>query len=128
MLGLDPEATWLLLVGNDYEKKGLGTLLQALAQLPPIIRLAVVGNAKHIPRFQQQAEALVIDDRVRFLGQLADPTPAYLAANILVHPTREDTFAMVVLEALANGLPTIVSGPAWCGIAAELKDEETALL
>jgi len=42
--------------------------------------------------------------------------------------TLDDTFAMVVLEALAHGLPVVVSGPAQCGISALLKDGKDALL
>jgi len=38
----------------------------------------------------------------------------------LVHPTLEDTFGMVVLEAMSHGVPAIVSSEKYCGIAAEL--------
>jgi len=54
--------------------------------------------------------------------------PAYQAADVLVHPTLEDSYAMVVLEAMANGLPVVVSGPKFCGIARDLTDGEQALL
>jgi UDP-glucose:(heptosyl)LPS alpha-1,3-glucosyltransferase len=46
----------------------------------------------------------------------------------LVHPTLEDTFGMVVLEAMAYGLPVVVSDERYCGIAAGLTDAEDALL
>ena len=54
--------------------------------------------------------------------------PVYRAADCLVHPTLEDTYAMVVLEAMANGLPVVVSGPVHCGISRELHDGQEALL
>ena len=47
---------------------------------------------------------------------------------MLVHPTLDDTFAMVVLEGLAHGLPVVVSGPAQCGISTLLRDGKDALL
>jgi UDP-glucose:(heptosyl)LPS alpha-1,3-glucosyltransferase len=53
---------------------------------------------------------------------------AYLAVNCLAHPTLEDTFAMVVLEAMAYGLPVVVSGPQYCGIAQLLTDKVNAFL
>ena len=69
-----------------------------------------------------------LTDRVRFLGPLEDVTPAYQAADVLVHPTLEDSYAMVVLEAMANRLPVVVSGPAYCGISHDLTDGREALL
>ena len=127
-LGLPLDAHCLLFVGNDYRKKGLFTLLQAMVKLPPNVVLAVVGNAADIPEFRAQAQALKIDSRVFFLGSLHDIGPAYLSADALVHPTLEDTFAMVVLEAMAYGLPVAVSGPAYCGISELLKPGVEALL
>lgn len=120
--------TLLLFVANDYARKGLGELLQALAQLPEDVTLAVVGNPAHIAAHAQQAAALGVDQRVHFLGALHNVAPAYRAADMLVHPTHADTYAMVVLEAMAHGLPVVVSGPAHCGISTELRDGEDALL
>lgn len=127
-LGLPAEGTCLLFVGNDYRKKGLGGLLQAMAQLPGDVSLAVVGNPAHIAEFSAMAEALKLGTRVFFLGALKDVGPAYEAADILVHPTFEDTFAMVVLEAMAHGLPVVVSGPKYCGISGLLSQGANALL
>ena len=127
-LGLPVDHFCLLFVGNDYRKKGLGTLLQALARLPDSVVLAVVGNPAHIPEFRRQAESLGIAARVFFLGALQDVGPAYLAADVLVHPTLEDTFAMVVLEAMAHGLPVVVSSAVYCGISGLLGDGINALL
>lgn len=126
-LGLPQDVSLALFIGNDYEKKGLPALLAALATLPGL-HLAVVGNGAHIPAFRKRAEALGVADRVHFLGSLSDVTPAYEAADLLVHPTTEDTYAMVVLEALAHGLPVVVSAPAYCGIAADLEDGREALI
>ncbi|MEY5101002.1 MAG: hypothetical protein RJA36_3721 [Pseudomonadota bacterium] len=126
-LGLPQEARLALFIGNDYGKKGLPALLAALAALPGL-HLAVVGNGAHIPAFRKRAESLGVADRIHFLGSLSDVNPAYEAADLLVHPTTEDTYAMVVLEALAHGLPVVVSAPAYCGIAADLEDGREALI
>ncbi|MBW8721522.1 MAG: glycosyltransferase family 4 protein [Polaromonas sp.] len=127
-LGLPAEGTCLLFVGNDYRKKGLEALLQAMAQLPGDNVLAVVGNPAHITEFRAVAEKLKLGVRVFFLGALKDVAPAYEAADILVHPTFEDTFAMVVLEAMAHGLPVVVSGPKYCGISGLLRQGVNALM
>lgn len=127
-LGLPADGACLLFVGNDYRKKGLEALLQALAQLPADVVLAVVGNPAHIAEFRALADTLKLAGRVFFLGALMDVGPAYEAADILVHPTFEDTFAMVVLEAMAHGLPVVISGPKYCGIAGLLSQGVNALL
>ena len=127
-LGLPPDGRCLLFVANDYRKKGLDALLVALARLPADVVLAVAGNAAHIPVFRSQAARLGLADRVFFLGAVKDIGMAYQAADCLVHPTLEDTFAMAVLEAMAHGLPVIVSGPAYCGISGLLRPGVDAVL
>lgn len=127
VLGLPQNVTLALFVGNDYIKKGLPTLLQALVDLPKV-HLAVVGRPTHQASCQQLADSLGLTTRVHFLGSLPDVAPAYGAADLLVHPTTEDTYAMVVLEAMAHSLPVIVSGSAYCGITQELTDGKNALI
>lgn len=127
-LGLTHAGRLLLFVANDYARKGLEALLQALTQLPRDVHLAIVGDTQQRARFTQRAQALQVQDRLHFLGTLPEVGPAYQAADVLVHPTLEDSYAMVVLEAMAHGLPVVVSAFPWCGIAAELTDHQQALL
>ena len=128
-LGLPAHAPLVLFVGNDYLKKGLPALLQALARPEANgLQLMVVGQATHRARCEALAQRLGVHTRVHFLGSLADVTPAYQAADVLAHPTTEDTYAMVVLEAMAHGLPVLVSGPAHCGISALLAPSEAVQL
>jgi len=117
-----------LFVGNDYGKKGLGPLLQAMSTLPSHVHLLVIGNAAHIAEYSARARALGIEGRVQFVGPVSKVDEYYQMADLLVHPTTEDTFALVVLEAMAHGLPVVVSGSEWCGIAAGLHHEVEALL
>lgn len=127
-LALPKTGICLLLVANDFRKKGLTTILEALAKLPPHHILAVVGSRLQMPEFRRQIFRLNLTARVFFLGQLPDVSGAYRAANYLLHPTLEDTFAMVVLEAMAFGLPVLVSGPEHCGIAGLLLHQVNAWL
>jgi UDP-glucose:(heptosyl)LPS alpha-1,3-glucosyltransferase len=126
-LGLPQSVPLVLFVANDYARKGLDTLLSSLQQLPGV-HLAVVGSRNPQAEFEAKANKLGLQDRVHFLGPLKDVGPAYQAANVLAHPTLEDTFAMVVLEAMANSLPVVVSGPKFCGISAQLAHGQHALL
>ena len=127
-LGLPAQGRLIAFVGNDYQKKGLGTLLEALKFLPSDVAVAVVGNPSYIDRFRQKAVALGQGERVHFLGYLKDVSLLYRAADVLAHPTLEDTFAMVVLEAMAYGLPVVVSDSRYCGIAGLLTDGVNALI
>lgn len=127
-LGLPANGQCILFVGNDYRKKGLTTVLAAMAQLPMGCFLAVVGNSKQIPSFKTQAEAGGLTSRVFFLGAQKRMDVVYASADFLVHPTLEDTFAMVVLEAMAHGLPVVVSGPTYCGISSLLAHGLNALI
>ena len=119
-LGLPMHGKCLLWIGNNAIKKGLPTLLEALAQLPNDFFLVIVGSAVPENKWRSQVTALGLDDRIFFKGVLDDMTLAYTAADLLVHPTLEDTFGMVVLEAMSHAVPAIVSSELYCGISAEL--------
>ena len=127
-LGLPLVGSCILFVGNDYKKKGLTTLIQALQKLDDESFVAVVGHSAQIPKFHEQMNAAGLAGRIFFLGSLHDVSDAYVAADCLAHPTLEDTFAMVVLEAMAHGLPVVVSQAQYCGISELLQHELNALI
>lgn len=128
LLGLPADKKIILFVGNDYARKGLPALLAAMPALQANTHLACVGAVMQIPKFQLKAAELGLTERVHFVGALTDMSLAYRAADMLVHPTLEDSFAMVVLEAMSYGLPVIVSTAQYCGISQFLKHEADALL
>jgi UDP-glucose:(heptosyl)LPS alpha-1,3-glucosyltransferase len=108
--GIGPEETVAVFVAMNYRLKGLEPLLHAVRLLPaqPPFRLLVVGNPRTI-RYERLARRLGIRDRVCFLGYCADTRNCYFAADFLVHPTFYDPCSLVVLEALACGLPVITT-------------------
>ncbi|TAG35455.1 MAG: glycosyltransferase family 1 protein [Polaromonas sp.] len=127
-LGLPQAQPCILFVGNDFRKKGLSAVIDSLHALSEQVVLAVVGHSAQLPGFHQQVQAAGLGARVFFLGALDDVGPAYRAADCLAHPTLEDTFAMVVLEAMAHCLPVVVSSAKYCGIAGLLDEGVNALL
>lgn len=122
------EGQIVLFVANDYARKGLDALLQAMTRLPGEVRLLVVGSSAQIGTYRDLARELNLSERVEFLGPQNDMQMAYACADVLAHPTLEDSFGMVVLEAMAYGLPVVVSGARYCGVAASLQHERNALL
>lgn len=128
LLGLPQSGNCILFIANNFRKKGLQTLLKALARCPPDFRLVVVGNLSEMTFFMEQVKLLELNSRVFFLGPLKDVGPAYESSDCLAHPTLEDTFGMVVLEAMSYGLPVIVSSSRYCGISGLLQNDENALI
>jgi UDP-glucose:(heptosyl)LPS alpha-1,3-glucosyltransferase len=102
------------MVGHNYEKKGLGTLLLSLTQLSANHVLAVVGDTHQIPAWRQKAQQLGVSERVFFLGQQMQMDKVYPACDLFVHATLEDVFPIVVLEAMSHGLPVVVSPAPYC--------------
>jgi glycosyltransferase involved in cell wall biosynthesis len=98
----------LLLVANEFARKGLATILGALAlQGRPDVRLVVIGRDDPAP-YRTQIARLGLADRVMFAGS-QDPAPAYQAADLFVMPSSYEGWGLVLAEALACGLPAVVS-------------------
>lgn len=127
-LGLPASVPLILFVANDYARKGLDTLLAALGRLDASVNLAVAGHTGQQERYQRLASEVGVSQRVHFLGSLPDLTPAFFAADVLAHPTLEDSYGMVVLEAMAHQLPVVVSNADFCGISHELTTHHNAVL
>lgn len=118
-LGLPEARPVLLFVGHNWERKGLGVLVRALELLarrdsgpPPC--LVVVGGGD---RAYEESVRARLDGDVRFTGTRADLPRLYMAADLCVLPSTQDAFGLPVLEAMAVGLPAIVSR---CAGVAEL--------
>jgi UDP-glucose:(heptosyl)LPS alpha-1,3-glucosyltransferase len=107
--GIGPEKVVALIVAQDFKRKGLRPAIEAVALVPdPRLVLLVVG--KPDPRaYRQLAARLGVTDRVVFAGPTADTYGFYRAADLFVLPTWHDPCSLVVLEALAMGLPTITT-------------------
>lgn len=111
-LGLSPSAFCLLLVGNGWKNKGLDTLLEAVGSIgSPELRLLVVGHDDPLP-YRSAIARLGLDQRVTFLPLRPDVEFYYAAADVYVSPSLEDSFGLPPLEAMACGLPVIVSSRA----------------
>jgi glycogen(starch) synthase len=127
---------WLY-VGTLIPRKGVMLLLEAFAACradEPGLTLTIVGEGELLPQLIAKAAALDVADAVTFAGAVA-PTEALRLMrehDLLVHASRFETFGMTVVEAIAAGLPVLVTrcgGPeeTLAGVdqyAAELVDVE----
>lgn len=108
-LGVSAGRFALLLIGNDWRNKGLPVLLQALAELRELpIDLLVVGR-EDPQSYGEMVSDHALEDRVHFLPPRGDVEFYYSAADAYVGASLEDTFAQPPAEAMACGLPVIVS-------------------
>lgn len=104
---LPVQATCLIYVGSGFERKGLDAAIRAIA--PTDRHLLVVGKDKDQQRYQSLAKTLRCDNRVHFFGVQQETLPFYQMADGLLLPTLYDPFPNVILEAMACGLPVIIS-------------------
>lgn len=113
----------LLLLGSGWHRKGVNTALRTLTQLPPNITLLVGGKESRVQNYQRLATELMIEpQRLRWIGPCSDPLSLYAAADLFVMPSLYDTFGNVALEAMACGLPVVVSSTS--GASGLIKDGE----
>jgi glycosyltransferase involved in cell wall biosynthesis len=103
-----------LTVGNLHPKKGHADLLRAFAlAFPgrPDIRLRIAGEGSQRDRLVSLARELDIASRVAFLGAVSRERvrEEMAAADAFVLPSHVETFGVVVIEALASGLPVVVT-------------------
>lgn len=111
-LGLPDEARVLCFAAlGDFSRKGLGLLLHALAWIEDqSVRLLVVGgNAGEIAEFTALAQQLGVAHRVVFAGFQSDVRPYFWVSDLFVLPSLYETFALVVMQAMAAGVPAIVT-------------------
>jgi len=103
-----------LSVGNLNKNKSIDILLEAFSNLntkAPDIKLRVIGDGAEKPNLIKLAKKLGIDKNVEFLGGLSrDQVKIEMSnASALVHSSRYETFGVVIIEALAMGLPVVAT-------------------
>ncbi len=104
----------ILFVGNLQPFKGLHILIDAVSRTKDKnMVLLVVGGGYAQHTYERQAKELEVEDRVIFAGSKSpdnDLPYYYNLADFLVLPsTHSESFGLVVLEAMASGIPAIVS-------------------
>ncbi len=110
----DTQNSNILFVGSLTKNKGVHYLLQAFAQIAqifPEMRLQIIGDGSSKGEFQNQAMSLGISHRVDFFGQVPPSQVRIIMRQALmfVLPSLSEGFGVVILEAMASGIPCIGS-------------------
>jgi UDP-glucose:(heptosyl)LPS alpha-1,3-glucosyltransferase len=106
-LGLCYGRTYFLFIGTDWIRKGMMTILRALREVPDADLLAI---GPYDPRpYRRASEELGVTDRVIYLPRRTDVLFYYAAADALLAPSIYEPFGLVPLEAMACGLPCVIT-------------------
>ena len=108
-----PDRPVALFVGRVAHEKNIGFLLRALPHAlneRPDSLLLIAGEGPALPALRQQVTRAGLDDQVRFVGYLdreRSLRDCYAAADLFVFASRTETQGLVLLEAMAAGLPVL---------------------
>jgi UDP-glucose:(heptosyl)LPS alpha-1,3-glucosyltransferase len=106
--GLPDQGVLIGFCSTNFERKGLQYVIDSLKHLPEYYRLLVAGGRRP-GKFAVIADKYQVKDRILFLGKVANMPEFYGAIDVLCHPSFHDTFGSVVAEALAMGVPVVIS-------------------
>jgi glycosyltransferase involved in cell wall biosynthesis len=123
-LRISPEQRVVLFVGHNWFRKGLPTLVEAMRHLRTPNALLLIAGAGD-PAHEKQIAA-TLGSRVRFLGVRSDMAELYACADSVALPTLHEPFGLPILEAMACGVPVVVSKVA--GVSELISDGIDGLL
>lgn len=122
-LGLPPE--YFLYVGRLAPEKNITGLVEAFARYRSVAgkwSLVIVGDGPQRNQLERQCASLGVAGHVKFAGlkTASETTPYYAFAKCFILPSTREPWGLVVNEAMASGLPVLVSER--CGCAEDLVD------
>ena len=121
-----PRENAIFFIGRHEERNGLSNLLEALAKLPPDVRLWIASDG---PQTAELKTRFATDTRIDWLGRISDAEKISRMgrASVFCAPSLHgESFGVVLLEAMAAGTPVVASN--LDGYRNVATDDETALL
>ena len=108
-LGLPQDAFVLLCAAEFSGRKNQGLLIEALAQLPPSVLLALPGTGERLGSCRDLAASRGVAARVLFPGHVNDLASWRAASDLCVSSSRSEGLPFHVIEAMACGLPAVLT-------------------
>ena len=131
-LGLAEQEIVVTIIGTTTWRKGQDVFLRGMAELKKrapnhSFRFFVVGarNLEYLASLQRLCEELNLKPATEFISETPDVAPYYIASDVIVVASREESAPLVSLEAFAYGVP-LVSTTAY-GLAEQIRDKDNAL-
>ncbi len=124
------EDDFLILFAGDIRtnRKGLGYLLKSFKDLnSSIVKLLIAGDNRRSP-FVREVEEDGLLEKVKFIGFRNDLDIIFKGVEASVYPVLYDPCPIVVLQAMASGVPMIISNAGCCGASELIKDLENGIL
>jgi UDP-glucose:(heptosyl)LPS alpha-1,3-glucosyltransferase len=116
-LSISPDDQAVLFVANELERKGFGPLVRAIASMDSTrVKLIVVGKASLKP-YESELRRLSLWERVVDVGPTNNVARYFAAADVFALPTQYEAWGLVIIEALACGVPVLTSRLAGAAIA-----------
>ncbi len=116
----------ILFVGGDWERKGLPQAIKAISYLAPLKPNLLVVGTGDVSLFKEMASDLGVAEQVVFVGRSQEVWKYFAAGDVFLLPTLYEAFGLTVLEAMASGLPVLVSEKA--GAAELIQDGYNGLI
>ncbi|TFG93415.1 MAG: glycosyltransferase family 1 protein [Syntrophobacterales bacterium] len=111
-LGIQEDETVFLFVSYDLKKKGIEPLIEAASQLKISahggFRVIIVGGLPS-KAIERRIKHLHLEDTILFTGPVRSTEEYYANSDVFVLPTYYDACSLVVIEAMACGLPPITT-------------------
>jgi len=115
-LGFSPESKVIVFVANELDRKGYPALLRAVESMgDPRVRILVAGRMAPAPH-----------PLVKYVGSTSEVARYYAAADVFGLPTLYEAWGLVIIEAMATGLPVLTSRLAGASVA--VREGETGAL
>ncbi len=108
-LSVPPGGQVVLFLGGDWSRKGLAQAIEALSLLAGNEAMLLVVGSGNKTVYQELAVRFKIEDRVIFAGQTRESWKYYAASDVYLLPSLYEPFGLSILEAMASGLPVLVS-------------------
>ena len=118
-VGLKPGDIGIAFVANELERKGFAPLLRASAAIKEApIHIVAVGRLNPAA-YAEEIKTLGMDGRVHWVGTTSTVADYYAACDLFALPTKYEAWGLVILEAMACGLPVLTSRLAGAAIAVD---------